>query len=145
MRGGWWGLVALALLLAACATARVYDGPTRPRADVARLVIHSDGNFFGGPGEVRFEGHFEAVDGRRVGAGKSIVDVLPGMRCVQVRWNRYEAPGTFLDDAVDRRGVWVRTDGGCRTFQVVAEAGKRYVLTWPFADEGGGPQGFHED
>ena len=145
MRSAPVGAVVLALLLGACAAQRGYDGPARPRCDTARLVIHSDGSFFGGPGEVRFEGRFRSVDDRPVGAGKTIVDVLPGSRRVQVQWNRYEAPGSFLDDAADRRGVWVRTDGGCRTFQVEAEAGKRYVLTWPFSDQGGGPQGFHED
>ncbi len=133
-------LVALALFLGACATEQGYDGPVRARCDVARLVIHSYGSFFGGPGDVRFDGRFRSVDGQPVGAGKTIVDVLPGSRQVEVQWNRYEAPGSFLDDAVSRRGVWVRTDGGCRTFRVEAEAGKRYVLRWPFADQGGGPK-----
>jgi hypothetical protein len=130
--------------LSACAPARQYAGPARPQSQVARLVVFADGaQHFGRGGDVRYDGKIVSVDGAPARTRTGIVEVLPGRHEVTVCWQRFEVPcwGGLGSGAHDNFMV---AESGNTSFQVDAEAGKRYRLRWPFANEVGPPLGFFE-
>lgn len=132
----------VALALSACAPARQYAGPARPQSQVARLVVLADGaDHFGRMGDVRYDGRIVSVDGAPVRTMTGIVEVLPGSHEVVVSWQRFEVGG-FPRGFDAERSNFLVADAGRATFRVEAEAGRRYRLRWPDADQTGPPLGF---
>jgi hypothetical protein len=68
------------VVVSACGTARVYEGPERPRSQVALVVGDSAMNFMT-PTNIIITG----VDGNEVSAGTNKVEVLPGVHDLNLK------------------------------------------------------------
>jgi hypothetical protein len=93
--------LALALLLSGCAT-KAYEGPERPRSEVAELnVVHEYGYVFGIWGVIPFPTYKHVtrviqIDGKRISG--DVWHILPGQHTVRVWYIRRSEPtvcGTY--------------------------------------------------
>lgn len=111
------GLSALALVLAGCATGRVYqmyDGSPRPADQVARLVVPNAIDVYSIDGKVVYDFLLKA--------GKSEVHLLPGPHSVVARYNKIWVEGPEGQQAVKSGLVGMNFD---------ARAGRCYRIAFP--------------
>jgi hypothetical protein len=106
-------LLALAVLLAGCATARPYDGPPLPAGESA--TVRADPIVSAGlPVQLRIR----SVDGREVGLAASKIELPPGRRVLLVDCRVAES------GSVRRFTVEAELEPG-RRYRLVAEATAR--------------------
>ena len=141
-------LLLLLLVASGCAAARMYDGPKRPRSEVA--IIDLSGARENVPGTkdgTRVTADIVQIDGKEKPASWGAA-VLPGPHTLMIDWKREKvARGSFLravelvlvaalltffweapsSGHVDQHRVCA-PDSGTTTIKFQAQAGKRYAL-----------------
>ena len=147
--------IAWIVVLAACGAFRAYDGDARPRDEVARLRVSGakirgtgvdtkDEAFFAGFGRT-YAARVIRVDDRPVHR-RSTVDVLPGLREIEIEWTM-QGPGVSIPIHDPRRVTPVRRvrEWGRAVLTVDARAGREYGLVWQEAHYARiGPEGREE-
>ncbi len=139
------GVLLVALTLCACGPARTYDGPARPRSEVAVLHVVGYGSATGYPGDVSTDAQLVAIDGVPYRGAPQVVQVLPGKHTLEVRWTRsWIPPATGFGDAYDGTTLWVPMSRGTVDLEIEVRAGRRYELVWSKPERRARPIGFRE-
>jgi len=118
----------LLLALGACTAqkVRLYEGPERPREEIAVLVVEGMGyDTSGGPEEVTSDAWLIEADGKPIDKAR-LAEFAPGRHGVVVHWVWYDLVSRGLGDK--RRP----SHEGKSEFTFTAEANKSYVLDWNY-------------
>jgi len=125
-------VVTLLLLLAAgCGGHRLYSGPRRPRAEVARIELRGTYVAQPEPGIQFYAVEAATVDGTKLERPRELLEVLPGRHSFEIRWSRNEFTD-WGDYETNNDSVLVETSRkrGTAKLELDAAPGKSYVLAW---------------